>query len=768
MKTDRTFPSSTLGEIGIVAALCALPGLILGQLVQGFATLTFGLAAAICGVVCGFVVTRLFHGRRAVAITIVKIFTIVVVACCLGLAVVALKPGFSVHGLLYNFTDALVHGWSTLATSTVPTFAEPRSLVPVTVVVFFAAVFASHSTATHRGPLLVLLAPTCAYLLALIAAGGHSFAAIPVGLAFVALCALLLGFRHGFRGDLAVRSKQQKTLQLAPATGVVVIAGIAALLVGPRMTFGREQQPFDVRNQVRPPELPTPATNPLELVSAQRQLGDKSLFEIRSGTQLYPQDLRLVALNHFDGASWTTTAPYMRSGAVLNTVARGALATSSIEATITITELDGPWVPSIADPVTATGVPLVFDPTSGSLARTDPVRNGLRYRLNSTRPEPRVEQLVLLPVGSNSEAIAALEVPAGIPASLSEMARTAIGPAQLPFQRAVELRNYLRASFTLDNAKAGGFSYGHLERSFVVDHRASDEQFAAMFATLGRVVGLPTRVVVGFTPPLANADGLTTVHGSDVAVWAEVLFEEVGWMPFTATPPTDGSASSSIGFGGQDQVELRPTPVQEAVNTGPLTVPRAESPLVPIGTSAKRSQFDALGGLLWLIASLLGIALVGLAAVGVLKRSQTAKRRGGTPTDGVLGAWQDVRDRLSEFGLGDFSTRTVEELVQATESSSAALAGLYRPVNRALYSNAEITEADREQAWKARDRFVASLNRKRSRRQRIVQVVNPRPLFAKSKYQYQRDEHQRDQHQPNQPQHDQQRELTAPLGADHD
>jgi transglutaminase-like putative cysteine protease len=731
--------------LGVTALLCALPGLILGRIVEGYSTIWVGVLGSIVGTLIGALIAipaaapsaprstvarpRHRFGLGAVVVPVVVMMT---VAAVLTVAVAALRPGVTQTSLLTKCVDALVRGWAELATSPVPTFAVPRTLVPVALVSYFAAAVSAFCVRKTTGPLVVLLAPACAFLLSAVAAGSRPFVAVSSGLLFVVLSGVVLASRQRPQSSSAgnqssVRRRQNWLVNHVSLAGLGIFALVGALIIGPVVSFGRDQQPFDPRDRLTPPVLPSSAISPLELVASRRLAGTQPLFTVRTSQPLYAQDLHLVALNHFNGATWSTTAPYKRGGAVLDSVVRPTIGSSPIEVEVLISELEGPWLPSIGDPSSVAGVPVIVDSLSGSLVSAEPVKSGISYQLKSQRPEPKVEQLLVLPVGSSEEARDALVVPDGMPPLLSAMARTAIGDAQLPFQRAVELRNYLRSSFTLNNSAPGGFSYGHLERAFVNQRVATDEQFATMFATLGRVVGLPTRVVVGFTPA-ASGRGDIVVYGADARVWAEVLFEGAGWMPFTATPLQDGQASSSIGFGGQDQVELREadpaTPTPE-----PAPVLQATDEVAP---DAKATGLQ-MGSFIVPVLAVLLLLVFSLIAVALLKLRKTSQRRAGAPRDSVIGAWRDVLDRLTEAGVERTSLMTVEEVVQTTEASSTSLAGLYRPLNRALYSTDDITDSDREQAWRARDRFVSSLNRRTPWPKRVIHSVNPRPLFGSNR-----------------------------------
>ncbi|MFI6101573.1 transglutaminaseTgpA domain-containing protein [Lentzea sp. NPDC051213] len=67
------------------------------------------------------------------------------------------------------------------------------------------------------------------------------------------------------------------------------------------------------------------------------------------------------------------------------------------------------------------------------------------------------------------------------------------------------------------------------------------EQFASAMAVMARVVGLPSRVAIGFTAGIASADNsYRTISTDDAHAWVEIFFPNHGWMTFDPTPVNDG------------------------------------------------------------------------------------------------------------------------------------------------------------------------------------------------------------------------------------
>jgi hypothetical protein len=62
------------------------------------------------------------------------------------------------------------------------------------------------------------------------------------------------------------------------------------------------------------------------------------------------------------------------------------------------------------------------------------------------------------------------------------------------------------------------------------------EQFASATAIMLRTLGIPARVVVGFTPGnLSEFTGFYNVRASDAHMWVEVYFDTLGWYEFDPT-----------------------------------------------------------------------------------------------------------------------------------------------------------------------------------------------------------------------------------------
>jgi Transglutaminase-like superfamily/TgpA N-terminal domain len=715
-------PTRDVAMAGTLAALGALPGLVMATILPMSVSVGAGVGSAVTGAITALAVARKQITRSLVGYVVSAIGVVLVVAAAMP------GPAFGQRPLLAAVLDALARGWSTVVLSPVPADVAPRMLVPLALLCWVAAA-AGVAIVQRFASLAGLLAPALGLLLASVAAGRHARTPALAGWLFVALCGafLLVNRPKELRRS---RKAAARLHQIIPAVGLLTIAGLVGT-VASRTVVSSARTPFDLRDHVNHSPVPENATNPLDLVAARRRAPDQPMFQVKTR---YPIDTRLLALERFDGVHWTTSATYRLSGSDIAAPVRSAVSHQTMRADISVSGLNGPWLPSIGDPTRLSGVGAFLDDESGSLVAASGESAGTSYAIRADVVD--VEQSVIQTLPVDAEAAISSTLPPGMPAELITMANVATNQVGAPYEKALFLESYLKGSFDVNETAASGQSYGHLARALLLKPTdaarpaVTREQFALAFAVLGRAVGLPTRVVVGFGPGVESSPGVFEVTGADAMVWPEVKFQRVGWVRFNPAPTrNDGAGKNGSGEVGATFI------VQEAVATGqvPTTIvpkPRP-APRPPTVTNEDSTN--------WLVITLLAgcgvllVVLVSLATIIALKRRKSSlRRRVGTPREQVLGAWHDVLDRMVEIGIPQPSRRTVDELVEYDAAMAASLSGLYRPVNQALYSGGDTVESSAAQAWKARDRFVRHCNREVSATRRFRYACDPRPLLGSS------------------------------------
>lgn len=473
------------------------------------------------------------------------------------------------------------------------------------------------------------------------------------------------------------------------------------------------------------------------LVSMRRSLIDANDTEVLNyRTQAEnPSYLRVSVLESFDGTTWRPREG-LESGRdggvslpanVLNDFVavndsnrvRGG---DSYTYDITVTSLQNTYLPlpypvSQIDDVDGLGTDWSLDPSTGVAFSADTAATGRAYRVAAL--DPRIQS------GQLRDAVAAkgdfwpqLNLPGGMTPRIRELAREVTAIAETPYDRAVALQRW----FTRD----GGFTYSTSVRSgadadyiaeFLEERVGYCEQFAGSMAIMARSLGIPSRVVVGFTQGSLDEDGTWRVTVRDAHAWPELWFEGVGWVRFEPTPRSGGTvqapeyaraADSEIPQGGDDTRGLI-----DGEGFDPVTAERPTElslPLLPIA-------------LLALLVTLLLLAVPMTRRLVRRHRRLHARQYGAA----VEGAWAEVGDLAIDHGQpwSEFSTprQATQRLSRGmAEPAAAALRRLRGEVEQVRYSpdGGASGSPERAEAVRADVRVVADELRARVRWQTRV------------------------------------------------
>jgi hypothetical protein len=472
-----------------------------------------------------------------------------------------------------------------------------------------------------------------------------------------AMCfALLHQWALGVVGTKALRSKgvardahglsdhrspgRPKARRLGPVTpggvvlvAVAVLAGLVCVPVlgndGSGPTAWRQN--FETAVRVAPDPL----------VSLQANLLESSrtpMFVVHSTVAAY---WRLTSLQHFDGTNWTGSGSYreVHNNLPGTEVLAG---TEQVIETFHIEELGSPWLPVAFQPETVSlGAPVSYDPTSGSLLTGSRTADGETYRVVAAESLAALTPALLsrvrkISAKDRSELTEFLQLPRGIPTSVVQLARTLVPASASEYQKALALQEFFHRSpfvYTLGPPQ-GDNTTGALVSFLFRTHAGYCQQYAAAYAVLARLAGLPARVAVGFSTGTPIGPHAWQVLGLDAHAWPEVWFPSVGWVPFEPTPTFRiPGAPQYAGLTGQARSGAgtpAPTTVPNATSRPPPAVARggighpARSRLA--GGDTRRRLFENL--LLVVITLLVAIvAWAILVRTGELLRWQRRRRR---------------------------------------------------------------------------------------------------------------------------------------------
>ncbi|MFD1323305.1 transglutaminaseTgpA domain-containing protein [Micromonospora sonneratiae] len=670
--------------------------------------------------------------------------------------------------------DAIRNGIPRLLTAMIP--AEP---VPDTVIVPLVAAWlaglAGAEVAMRAGRVLLGYLPAALlYVGSLYVVGPNADPAIWPTVAFAGAVAIGLATNGragttptGATSDAsaaAVPAAVRARMAAGSAAGLVGVIGLVTV-VAPVVAGQVGGVPVDPRRYVQPPQVDSLDENPLIRISGWALNPGQKLFDVRTtvggpaddapqpgeaapdGGRSDPVRIRLAVLSDYDGATWRVGATYRNAGRVLPTVPQNPLASVvTVQQEIVVGDLSGRLLPAVPAPRQVTGARVAYDPDSGTLIRPEGLSPGLRYEVTSAREQPDLSLLTAANVPSGNAVARVLRVADGAPEQLRRLAEQLAAENGAPYSRALAIEQFLAEHYRVVADAPSGHAYPNL--GFFLfgprnggGQRGTSEQFAAAFAVLGRLMGLPTRVVVGFS----SATGNGPVRAADAFAWPEVLFDELGWVAFDPMPQPDTDPRPV-------EEDFRPRP-EEPPPTPDEAVPSAEPTEPTSPGQAAPPQRDggipvpvlAGGGSATLILLVAGSML----SIVALRRAQRRRRLTvGAPQDRVAGAWREVTDALRLAGAPVSEHLAAGEVVTHARSvldgapgptDTAPDTAMLRPsvppieelaelVNLSGFAPGATTE---EQARRAGDHAVAYATALRARRswwRRLLWSTHPGPL----------------------------------------
>jgi transglutaminase-like putative cysteine protease len=277
------------------------------------------------------------------------------------------------------------------------------------------------------------------------------------------------------------------------------------------------------------------------------------------------------------------------------------------------------------------------------------------------------------------------DLPEDLPSSISRLANTQTTRAASDFERAWLLQSWFRDSgeFTYST----NVSTGHdslvladwLTDPGSVNYRTGYcEQFAAAFAVMTRTLGIPSRVVWGFTPgrveQQSDGNDQIVVRDTNAHAWVELWLEPLGWVQFDPTPRNEQTgffaqpASITAGFTPQDYLpEVEINPAQAPDLPGFVEDPAFVEPQ-SVSASGEAPSWWILGG----------VALVLLiGTVPFLKMMRRRRRLARIREGDITAVWDELVDRLIDLGQDVPDSMTPVELAHHTDASLVPVALSY-------------------------------------------------------------------------------------------
>jgi transglutaminase-like putative cysteine protease len=487
-------------------------------------------------------------------------------------------------------------------------------------------------------------------------------------------------------------------------------------------------------------------------------LGDVEAFAVVTD---HPDYWRLTSLDIFDGTAWTSSGKYESADGNLPSKLPDDTVKTVVRQQFTIRALSSLWLPAAYEPQTVVeegDLNPSYEAESGTLTVGDDrtTADGATYIVQSQIPVR--DRTVLEAAGD--------DVPGGIrdrytalPDDFSQRVRDlalTITAGQVgPYAKAMQLQSFFHNNeFTYDLDVANGHGNDAIERFLFETRRGYCEQFAGTYAAMARAIGLPARVAVGFTPGVADADGVLHVRGEHAHAWPEVYIDGVGWLRFEPTPGR--GAPDDTNYTGQPPAQVDPnnpgssdtvpteTTVPNGVGTAapppgfdPGVIPEFDPSLgTTSGVSTARDSTSVLD-LLPLLAVLAVIALLIVGSIPVAKTLRRRKRQAllrGSARGRIDAAWEDAVGALGLLDVPVDASATPRELANRAATAvgpdtAPALADLAELTTEARFGPNEPDDAVQHEADGAAARIRHAITQRVSWKRRFRRAFDPRPLF---------------------------------------
>ena len=171
----------------------------------------------------------------------------------------------------------------------------------------------------------------------------------------------------------------------------------------------------------------------------------------------------------------------------------------------------------------------------GALTAPGVIREGTVYSVKSYMP--RVQgRIVAAPVSSDDNN-PYLQLPDILFGKLDQLTQKVTGSEENDLGRAVAIERYLRNEYeyTLDTVSISDRDLS-IEKFLFTEKRGHCELFATSMVLMLRSIGVPARLVTGFSATNMNPiTGFYEVRGMDSHAWVEAYISNIGWVMFEPT-----------------------------------------------------------------------------------------------------------------------------------------------------------------------------------------------------------------------------------------
>jgi transglutaminase-like putative cysteine protease len=456
----------------------------------------------------------------------------------------------------------------------------------------------------------------------------------------------------------------------SPFTAIALGAtAVVCALVIPAVTPGLTAEAFaESRSSARLPSIYGAGVDPVIQLGRDLRRTTPILSLSYVTTADEPLYLKMVDLDDFSTGTWQ---PEQNTGGTVESLAPPAGLVDSVERTtvstdVSIEGLRSEWLPL---PYPATGLTnagrgwsaasdtgVVTLPSSRNDSRGDD------YSVESLVVAPSADQLAAAGSTVPDALVPLLELPPNLPAIVSDTATEVTAGATNNYDRAVALQSYFTSGifdYSVETPVEESFDGSNAEAlaAFLEVKSGYCVHFAASMATMARVLGIPSRIAVGYFPSAAATRYVDDEPEYEVLTdqlhsWPELYFEGIGWLPFEPTPSLGISVPEYTLPAYAEQATDSQAVAPQATEVAPTARARDEvDPSAESATGATRSLAQ-LRGWLTALAIAAGVLLAGLVPAGVRRWRRRSSLASIDSSDRpATEAWRELQNFARDYGV---------------------------------------------------------------------------------------------------------------------
>lgn len=406
-----------------------------------------------------------------------------------------------------------------------------------------------------------------------------------------------------------------------------------------------------------------------------------------------PVYLRTVTIEDFNGGSWGPENHDDQLRRPVTDMSTGLAVTVPSSTTTTVVVTGGftsPYLPAPYAPTSLDGVRGDFgwDPSDLSIKAAPASSENQFYVVRSTMPQITPAALTGSVTAPHGIDLIAAQVPRGVPDSVRNAAETVTKGASTPYARALAIQAWLRTfAYSEKTPVEDGYDGTGMDvlDTFLQKRSGYCVHFAAAMAVMARVVGIPSRIAVGFAPgrptgqtmAIPSSPGLPEyqVDGKDAHAWPELYFQGLGWVPFEPTPSRGVLPSyaftDTVGQGGSTNLDNP----NDGLRAGPNTAAPAPAPTQ--ATQPGRASEESI----WLPALLLALGVLAVAVVVALPAAVRAAQRRRRLNRGLRGIWEELEAVGLDHGLAPDPSDTPRSFANRLQAWETHDGGLHRALD---------------------------------------------------------------------------------------